>query len=97
MKTMLNLRLGGWETPRTEELPMPTQDIPPYSVAGNVYFIDKPGAKQAAVTIAEPGIALTDPSTYALDMFGSTLNGFGGTLLLTSYLSSKSCIFVVYG
>jgi predicted Zn-dependent peptidase len=35
---------------------------------------------QASVYAGEPGISLSDPDCYALDVLASTLNGFGGTL-----------------
>eukprot|EP00882_Tetradesmus_deserticola_P023743 GHRQ01025853.1.p1 GENE.GHRQ01025853.1~~GHRQ01025853.1.p1 ORF type:complete len:298 (+),score=135.34 GHRQ01025853.1:189-1082(+) len=45
-----------------------------------VYLVDRPGAKQASVYAGEPGISLSDPDCYALDVLAATLNGFGGTL-----------------
>ncbi|WIA12269.1 hypothetical protein OEZ85_012331 [Tetradesmus obliquus] len=45
-----------------------------------VYLVDRPDAKQASVYTGEPGISLSDPDCYALDVLASTLNGFGGTL-----------------
>ncbi|KAF6251715.1 Metalloenzyme, LuxS/M16 peptidase-like protein [Scenedesmus sp. NREL 46B-D3] len=45
-----------------------------------VYVVDRPGAEQASVYAGEPGISLSDPDCYALDVLAATLNGFGGTL-----------------
>jgi len=50
------------------------------AAAGRVYLVDKPGEEEAAVMMAEPGVALEDPDTPALDILGEILNGFGGRL-----------------
>eukprot|EP00882_Tetradesmus_deserticola_P031586 GHRQ01035726.1.p1 GENE.GHRQ01035726.1~~GHRQ01035726.1.p1 ORF type:complete len:207 (+),score=74.32 GHRQ01035726.1:199-819(+) len=40
----------------------------------------EPSTLQASVYAGEPGISLSDPDCYALDVLAATLNGFGGTL-----------------
>ncbi|KAG2498991.1 hypothetical protein HYH03_003177 [Edaphochlamys debaryana] len=48
-----------------------------------VYLVHRPGLTQASVTTAEPGIKLSDPDLFALDVLGSAFNSFGGSLFNT--------------
>ncbi|GLC43089.1 hypothetical protein PLESTB_000864300 [Pleodorina starrii] len=48
-----------------------------------VYLVDRPGLTQAVVLAAEPGISLSDPAVYPLDVLGGVFNSFGGQLFDT--------------
>ncbi|EFJ50946.1 hypothetical protein VOLCADRAFT_103741 [Volvox carteri f. nagariensis] len=48
-----------------------------------VYLVDRPGLTQAYVLTAEPGISLSDPDLFALDVLGGIFNSFGGQLFDT--------------
>ncbi|KXZ52708.1 hypothetical protein GPECTOR_8g103 [Gonium pectorale] len=48
-----------------------------------VYLVDRPGLTQANVLTAEPGITLSDPDVFALDVLGGVFNSFGGQLFDT--------------
>eukprot|EP00877_Chromochloris_zofingiensis_P000718 jgi/Chrzof1/10647/Cz05g06170.t1 len=64
-------------------LPPPKANIPDQGNAGVVFLIDRPGASQASVSLAEPGISLFNPDVYPLDVLSSILNSFGGALFDT--------------
>lgn len=38
------------------------------------------GLSQSSVFVGEPGLTLSDPDVYSLDVLSSRLNGFGGLL-----------------
>lgn len=82
MKQLLEGSLGAkWQRPAPPALPLPTSPIPDHtSIAGKVYFVDRPGANQTSIAMAEEGILFGDPDECALDILGSLLNNFGGRL-----------------
>ncbi|GIL98502.1 hypothetical protein Vretimale_3837 [Volvox reticuliferus] len=45
-----------------------------------VYLVDRAGLTQAYVLTAEPGINLSDPDLFALDVLSGVFNSFGGQL-----------------
>ncbi|GLI58631.1 hypothetical protein VaNZ11_000366 [Volvox africanus] len=45
-----------------------------------VYLVDRPGLTQAYVLTAEPGITLSDPDLFSLDVLSGVFNSFGGQL-----------------
>lgn len=65
---------------------VPTSPVPPRSskATGTLYFVNVPGATQAAVAMAEPGVRLSSPDRASLDVLTSLLNSFGGATLLLS-------------
>uniref|UniRef100_A0A6S8MN13 Peptidase M16 C-terminal domain-containing protein n=1 Tax=Dunaliella tertiolecta TaxID=3047 RepID=A0A6S8MN13_DUNTE len=86
MLTELQEVLGGWQAaPGQPEKPpqvqLPTDPLAPASqLAGKVFLLDRPGATQASVFAAEPGVALDDPDATSLDVLGGMLSSFGGAL-----------------
>ncbi|GFR43895.1 hypothetical protein Agub_g5025, partial [Astrephomene gubernaculifera] len=48
-----------------------------------VYLVDRPGLTQATVLVGEPGIPLSDPDLFPLDVLGGVFNSFGGQLFDT--------------
>lgn len=45
-----------------------------------MWLVDRPGAPQASVAAAEPGVGLLHPDAFPLAALNSVLNGFGGEL-----------------
>eukprot|EP00983_Pelagomonas_calceolata_P068831 1150102-Pelagomonas_calceolata.AAC.2 len=57
-----------------EDVQLPTDPLAPASqLAGKVFLLDRPGATQASVFAAEPGVALDDPDATSLDVLGVVL------------------------
>ena len=42
--------------------------------------MDRSGQSQASIAVGEVGIDLLDPDSFALDVLGDIMNGFGGRL-----------------
>ena len=60
---------------------LPSSPLAPASEwRGRKFLYDRPGAPQATVVLAAPGVSLTDPDVPALDVLALSLNGFGGAL-----------------
>ncbi|MEW5306139.1 MAG: hypothetical protein WDW36_008628 [Sanguina aurantia] len=84
MLEQLTAAFGDWAPaegqPATARIIVPPFDLPPQSGAGRVYLVDRPGSTQASVAMAEPGVSLTDPAMFPLEVLGSVFNSFGGQL-----------------
>lgn len=65
--------------------------------AGVVWLADRPGAPQASVAAAEPGVSLLDADAFALSALNSVLNGFGGDLFDTLRTREGLCYSVSGG
>ena len=63
---------GDWKAPAT---PRPTQPQITAAAAPRALLIDLPGTGQAAVTVAKPAIARTDPAYYAGIVANTVLGG----------------------
>ena len=48
--------------------------------AGRLFLVDRSGQTQASIAVGEVGIQLLDPDSFALDVLGDIMNGFGGRL-----------------
>lgn len=48
--------------------------------AGRLFLVDRGGQTQASIAVGEVGIDLLDPDSFALDVLGDIMNGFGGRL-----------------
>ena len=48
--------------------------------AGRLFLVDRSGQTQASISVGEVGIDLLDPDSFALDVLGDIMNGFGGRL-----------------
>ena len=48
--------------------------------AGKLFLVDRGGQSQASIAVGEVGINLLDPDSFALDVLGDIMNGFGGRL-----------------
>lgn len=48
--------------------------------AGRLFLVDRGGQTQASIAVGEVGIQLLDPDSFALDVLGDIMNGFGGRL-----------------
>lgn len=74
--------MGGWKTAAEGPPPVfPTPPLPPQGpIQGKIYLVDRPGASQASIAMAEPGIQMMDEDQVALDVLGGLLNSFGGKL-----------------
>lgn len=87
MMRLVEQAFGSWapaegqpaEPPVAPRAQLPAQD----GVEGRVYLVDRPGLTQASVVSVEPGIQLSDPDAYPLDVLGSIFNSFGGRLFDT--------------
>ncbi len=47
---------------------------------GRLFLVDRSGQTQASIAVGEVGIDLLDPDSFALDVLGDIMNGFGGRL-----------------
>lgn len=47
---------------------------------GRLFLVDRSGQSQASIAVGEMGIDLLDPDSFALDVLGDIMNGFGGRL-----------------
>ena len=47
---------------------------------GKLFLVDRSGQTQASISVGEVGINLLDPDSFALDVLGDIMNGFGGRL-----------------
>lgn len=45
-----------------------------------MFLVDRGGQAQASIAVGEVGIELLDPDSFALDVLGDIMNGFGGRL-----------------
>lgn len=80
---LLNESLGKWKPAAaqpSEPPPLPTTPIPPQDHSGRLFLIDRSGQTQASISVGEVGIDLLDPDSFALDVLGDIMNGFGGRL-----------------
>ena len=60
--------------------------------AGRLFLVDRGGQTQASIAVGEVGIDLLDPDSFALDVLGDIMNGFGGRLF--DELRSKEVQYV---
>lgn len=69
---------GDWKAPAGS---VPTRAVTPVSAEPRVIVVDMPGAGQAGVVVARPGIARDDPAYYAASVANATLGvGFSSRL-----------------
>jgi len=54
--------------------------------------VDRKGQTQASIAVGEVGIDLLDPDSFALDVLGDIMNGFGGRLF-DEIRSKEVCVF----
>lgn len=81
--TLLNQSLGKWrphESQPAEPPAIPTTPLPPQDSPGRLFLVDRSGQTQASIAVGEVGIDLLDPDSFALDVLGDIMNGFGGRL-----------------
>lgn len=60
------------------QLPLVASELAEH--AGRLFLVDRGGQTQASITVGEVGIDLLDPDSFALDVLGDIMNGFGGRL-----------------
>ncbi|KAL3137574.1 hypothetical protein ABBQ38_004857 [Trebouxia sp. C0009 RCD-2024] len=80
---LLNESLGKWQPAAAQPStppPIPSTPIPPQAHSGRLFLVDRGGQTQASITVGEVGIDLLDPDSFALDVLGDIMNGFGGRL-----------------
>lgn len=80
---LLNESLGKWRPAAAQPPdppPIPTTPIPPQEHSGRLFLVDRGGQTQASIAVGEVGIDLLDPDSFALDVLGDIMNGFGGRL-----------------
>lgn len=57
--------------------------------------MDRTGQTQANIAVGEVGINLLDPDSFALDVLGDIMNGFGGRLF-DEIRSKEVCIHLKF-
>ena len=57
--------------------------------------MDRTGQTQANIAVGEVGINLLDPDSFALDVLGDIMNGFGGRLF-DEIRSKEVCILLKF-
>ncbi|KAA6423167.1 MAG: peptidase M16 domain [Trebouxia sp. A1-2] len=81
--TLLNKSLGKWrphDSQPAEPPAIPTTPPPPPDSPRRLFLVDRSGQSQASIAVGEMGIDLLDPDSFALDVLGDIMNGFGGRL-----------------
>lgn len=80
---LLNESLGKWKPHPSQPatpVPIPNDPLPPQDASGKLFLVDRSGQTQASISVGEVGINLLDPDSFALDVLGDIMNGFGGRL-----------------
>lgn len=80
---LLNQSLGKWKPHSSQPADppaIPSTPLPPQNSSGRLFLVDRTGQTQANIAVGEVGINLLDPDSFALDVLGDIMNGFGGRL-----------------